>query len=54
MSRKKRELRVKQRWKYIKSIENNISPTAPTDRLLILLPMYIEELKKQIEEVPLN
>lgn len=54
MSREEHELRVKQRWEYIKLIENNIPPTAPTDRLLILLPMYIEELKKQIEKVPLN
>ena len=48
MSHKNPELKVTQRWEYIKLIENNIPPTAPTDRLLILLPMYIEELQKQI------
>lgn len=54
MSREERELRVTQRWEYIKLIENNIPSTAPTDRLLILLPMYINTLKKQIEEVPFD
>ena len=54
ISQKEHALKVKHRWEYIKLIENNIPSTAPTDRLLILLPMYIEELKKQIEKVPLN
>ena len=39
---------------YLKLLENNIPLTAPRDRLLILLPMYINALKRQIEEVPFD
>jgi hypothetical protein len=54
MDREKQRLEVKHRWEYLKLFENNIPLTAPTDRLLILLPMYINTLKKQIEEVPFD
>jgi len=50
----KRILKVKQRWEYLELLENNIPLTAPTDRLHSLLPMYIDTLKRQIEEAPFD
>jgi len=54
MDLEKQGLKVKYRWEYLKLLENNILFTAPTDRLHILLPMYIDTLKRQIEEAPFD
>jgi uncharacterized membrane protein len=54
MDLEKKILEVKYRWEYLKLLENNILFTPPTDRLHILLPMYIDTLKMQIEEAPFD